>query len=72
MNGFSWKLVELRKKRGLKQRDLTDLFDVTQQAVSKWETGQSFPDILTLMKMATYFEVTVDELLREESQKNES
>ncbi|HOI46515.1 MAG TPA: helix-turn-helix transcriptional regulator [Bacilli bacterium] len=66
MNAFSWKLIELRKKKGLKQKDLTTLFDVTQQAVSKWETGQSYPDIPTLKKMASFFDVSLDELIKDE------
>ena len=43
---------------------------VTKASVSKWETGQSYPDILLLPKLATFFNVTVDELIGYEPQLN--
>lgn len=53
----------LRKEKGLSQEDLAQVFNVTNQSVSKWETGQSCPDISLLPDIAKYFGVSVDELL---------
>ena len=41
---------------------------VTKASVSKWESGQSYPNILLLPKLATFFNVTVDELIGYEPQ----
>ncbi len=56
-------IIRLRKKRGLTQEELATFIGVTKASVSKWENGQSMPDILILPSLASYFDVTVDELL---------
>ena len=53
----------LRKQKGLTQENLATVLGVTNQAVSKWESGQCYPDIQFLPDMARLFEVTIDELL---------
>ena len=53
----------LRKQRGLTQDGLAGELGVSYQAVSKWETGQSCPDISLLPIIADFFGVTIDELL---------
>ena len=52
-----------RKEMGLTQEGLAEAFGVTIGAVSKWENGNNVPDILTLMELANFFNVSVDELL---------
>lgn len=56
-------ILSLRRKRRITQEQLAEFIGVTKASVSKWETGQSTPDILLLPCLATYFDVTVDELL---------
>lgn len=53
----------LRKKKGLTQEELAKTLGVTNQAVSKWESGQCCPDIQLLPTLAELFQVSVDELL---------
>lgn len=60
---FKESLVTLRKGRGLNQQDLAEIFNVTTQAVSKWETGDSIPDITTLEKLSSFYGVSINDLL---------
>ena len=53
----------LRKQKGLTQEQLANALGVTNQSVSKWESGQCCPDIQLLPAIAELFEVSVDELL---------
>ena len=55
-------IKNLRLSRGLKQEDLAKHLQVSTQAVSKWETGASMPDITLLPAIATFLGVTIDEL----------
>ncbi len=60
------KISKLRKKNGWSQEDLADKLYVTRQAVSKWESGQSLPDVEKIVHMSKLFGVTTDYLLNEE------
>lgn len=60
---FSGNLVRLRREKCITQSKLADFIGVTKASVSKWETGQSLPDVLILPQLAAYFDVTIDELL---------
>ena len=64
MNEFGNYLYTLRKARGFTQAELADRLGVTNKAVSKWETGEAFPETALLLPLANVFGVTVDELLR--------
>ena len=66
MTAFGNFLYELRKERGMTQQELADRLHITNKAVSKWETGEAFPETAQLIPLATIFGVTVDELLRGE------
>lgn len=52
-----------RKEKNITQEELADYMMVTKASVSKWETGQSYPDILLLPKLAAFFNISVDELI---------
>ncbi len=53
----------LRKEKGITQEELAQALGVSNQAVSKWEAGQNCPDIGLLPELASYFNVSADELL---------
>lgn len=65
---LSENLVNLRRKRGITQDVIADFLGVTKASVSKWETGLSMPDIAQLPKLASYYDVTIDELMGYEAQ----
>ena len=56
----------LRLERNLTQRVLAHQFCVSEQAVSKWETGLSYPDVVLLLSIADYFSVSMDALFGRE------
>ena len=53
----------LRKKKGLTQDELAKELNISNQAVSKWESGKCCPDIELIPVLAHFFEVSIDELL---------
>lgn len=63
---FNEKLLSLRKKAGLSQEDLAEKLDVSRQAVSRWETGETLPDAKNLLELSSIFETSIDYLLRDE------
>lgn len=56
-------VTELRKEKGLTQRQLAEMLNVTDKAVSRWETGKNYPDIETFESLSTVFGISVSELL---------
>jgi len=62
---FGKTISELRKAHNMSQSDLADIMDVSFQAVSNWERGNSMPDISRLPDLAQLFCISVDELLSE-------
>ncbi len=52
-----------RKQAGLTQAGLAEKLNYSDKAVSKWERGESIPDVLTMMQLAAQFEITVNDLL---------
>ena len=53
-------LTELRKRRGLTQLELAEKFNYTDRAVSKWENGDTLPDVEVLYQLCEYYGVTMD------------
>lgn len=62
---FQEKLISLRKAKGLSQEELGAELHVSRQTVSKWESGQSYPDFQRLVLLSDYFELTLDQLVKD-------
>ena len=60
-------ICALRKEKGMTQKDLADMLNVTDKAVSKWERNIAFPDTATIPKIAEIFGVSVEELMNAKS-----
>ena len=56
-------IIQKRKEKGITQDALAEYIGVTKASVSKWETAQSYPDITLLPVLATYFNISIDELM---------
>jgi len=71
MNEFCKRLKELRTDRNLTQTEVANALGVTTQAVSKWESQASLPDIAMLLPIADFYGVTADYLLGHDTAKKE-
>ena len=60
---FNAAFKQHRKAKDLTQEQLADIFHVSPQAISRWETGATYPDIELLPSIASFFDITVDDLL---------
>lgn len=61
------KIIALRKKAGWTQEDFANQLNVSRQSVSKWESGQSIPEVEKIIQMSQIFGVSIDYLLKEEA-----
>ena len=64
---FYQKLKNIRKEHGISQEELAARLNVSRQAVSKWESGQGFPETDKLIQLSTMFGISLDTLLKNES-----
>lgn len=62
---FQEKLQGLRKEKGLSQEDLAEKLNVSRQAVAKWESGKSYPEIDKIVSISRLFNITIDSLLKD-------
>lgn len=69
---FGEKLLKLRKEKGLSQEALAEKVNTTRQAISKWENGQGFPETEKLLVLGNIFEVSIDYLLKDTNEENNS
>ena len=53
----------LRKESNLTQKQLAEKINVTDKAVSRWETGKGYPDVTSLVALSEFFSISVNELL---------
>ena len=56
-------IAELRKEQNLTQKDLADKINVSDKAISRWETGKGYPDVDSLQALSKFFNITINELL---------
>ena len=61
-------LTELRKRRNLTQLELAEKFNYTDRAISKWENGDTLPDVEVLYNLCEFYGVTIDYLTHEDNQ----
>ena len=59
------KIAQLRRKNGWSQEELADKMEVSRQAVSKWESNQTTPDLERILRLSSLFGVTIDYLLKD-------
>ena len=59
-------LKELRKEKGLSQEQLAEEFNVSSRSISRWENGNTMPDISIIIELADYYDVDIRELLNGE------
>lgn len=62
------KIALLRRQKGWSQEELAEKMDISRQSVSKWESGQSIPDLDKIIKISNIFAVSTDYLLKEEGE----
>lgn len=68
---FCDKLIQLRREKGYSQEQLADLLKVSRQSVSKWEAGQSMPELNKLIVMTDLFGITLDYLVKDEMEQGQ-
>lgn len=62
-NNFGEKIKEIRKTNNLTQKDLAEKLNVTYQAVSKWERGENYPDLIIIKQIASIFKIDINDLM---------
>ena len=60
------KIYQLRSQKGLSQGNLADMLEVSRQSISKWENNTAVPELDKLIKLSEIFEISLDELVKEE------
>ncbi len=62
---ISQNLIELRKNRNLKQSELSEAIGYSDKTISRWENGTSTPDIGTLVQLAEFYNVSINDIISE-------
>lgn len=65
-NNIGARIAELRKEKGMTQAELAAVINISDKAISKWESAGSCPDIDVLIKLSDFFEVSLDYIIRGE------
>lgn len=71
MSLFGTNIKKIRQVKGLSQKAFADLFDLNRGVISSYEEGRAEPKIETILKVASYFNLTLDKLLTEPVQENQ-
>lgn len=61
-----YNLKKSREKKKFSQNEIAEKLNLTRQTISRWENGRSFPDIDNLIKLSNLYDVSLDELLKNE------
>ena len=69
---LSERIYKFRRKSGLSQEQLAEKIGVSRQAISKWESGTSTPELETLLALSDCFSITLDELVKDETANQEA
>ena len=69
---FGSQIRNKRQELGLSQGQVANHLYVSRKSVSRWETGNSFPDISTLIKLSNYFQISLDPLIKEDTNMEEN
>lgn len=67
---FNEKIKKIRKESNLTQEELSEKLNVSRQAITKWETGEGIPDIENLKQISNLFNISIDELVKEDLDTN--
>lgn len=62
-------LVRLRQESGLTQLQLAEMLNYSDKAVSKWERGESIPDLRVLIQLSSFYHITLDDIVSEQPEK---
>ena len=65
-NNIGARIAELRKEKGMTQAELAAVINISDKAISKWESAGSCPDIDVLINLSDLFEVSLDYIIRGE------
>lgn len=65
------KLKQTRVERNLSQTDVAEYLNLTRQSISKWENNNGYPDLDNLVRLSEFYEVSIDELLKENQELKE-
>ena len=65
-NQFSENLKKIRKDNNLSQEQLADELGVSRQAISKWESGQAYPEMDKIISLCDKFHLNIDDLLHKD------
>lgn len=68
---FGDNLKALRKEKGLTQEQTAELLNISKQSISRWETNTTYPDVLFLPVLASFYGITVDRLLGVDHETND-
>ena len=65
---FNEKLIQLRKEKGLSQEELGEKFNVARQTISKWELGETTPEMDKLVQISEIFDISLDNLIKDKQE----
>ncbi len=65
---FNEKIIQLRKEKGLSQEELGEKLNVARQTISKWELGETTPEMDKLVQLSEIFNISLDSLIKDKEE----